>query len=184
MELLDYIRKNYKTPNVAVLKTLGATNELIKYLVNTPNNTNIKVVESLINKDDESDEGNGIKSITISPAITTTPAFASLFPIYWEDLTEKQKQEHVVRIAASTQATMEVGDTYTVTVVPTADMYAMGDSEFGGKGEPVTYISEVTDFTDGNAMEIEIYATNQLPPSAQVLPPANAMYFSVILRIG
>ena len=178
MELLDYIRKNYKTPNIAVLKTLGATDELIKYLVNTPNNTNIKVVESLINGGGGSEAGNGIKFITISPAITTTPALESLFPIYYEDLTEEQKQEHAVRIAASTQATMEVGDTYTVTVVPTADMYAMGDSEFGGKGEPVTLICEVTDSTDGNAMEIEINATNQVPPSA------NAMYFSVILRIG
>ena len=129
--------------------------------------------------------GNGIKSITISPAITTTPALESLFPIYWEDLTEEQKQEHAVRIAASTQATMEVGDTYTVTVVPTADMYAMGDSEFGGKGEPVTLICEVTDFTDGNAMEIEIRATNQVPPSPNQVPPsANAMYFYVLLRIG
>lgn len=124
------------------------------------------------------EEGDGVKSVSISPAISTTPALASLFPIYWEDLTEEQKQEHAVRIAASTQATMKVGDTYTVTVVPTADMYAMGDSEFGGKGEPVTLICEVTDFTDGNGMEIEINATNQVPPSA------NAMYFSVILRIG
>ena len=32
MELLEYIKKNYKTPNIAVLRTLGASEELIKYL--------------------------------------------------------------------------------------------------------------------------------------------------------
>lgn len=55
MELLEYIKKNYKTPNVAVLRTLGASEELIEYLCKTPWNTNIKVVEGLIDtkKDEE-----------------------------------------------------------------------------------------------------------------------------------
>ena len=32
------------------------------------------------------DEGNGIMSISITPAIETTPALESVFPIYWEDI--------------------------------------------------------------------------------------------------
>ena len=115
MELLDYIRKNYKTPNVAVLKTLGATDELIKYLTNTPNNTNIKVVESLINEGG-SDDGSGIKSITISPAITTTPALESLFPIYWDDLTEEERDRNV-NITVDLDPQTEPAE-YTFTLTP------------------------------------------------------------------
>lgn len=138
MELLEYIKKNYKTPNIAVLRTLGASEELIKYLINTPNNTNMKVVESLINGDDEA--RHGIKSINISPAITTTPALESLFPIYWEDLTEDQKRDGIT--ISCTWGDFTPGE-YTLTVEPTGNWYAgiqgWSDSpQVSGKGESVT----------------------------------------------
>lgn len=69
----------------------------------------------------ESDEGNGIKSITISPAITTTPALESLFPIYWEDLTEEQKRDGIT--INCTRGDITPGG-YTLTVEPTGDWYA------------------------------------------------------------
>ena len=120
-DIINYIKRNYKTPNIAILQTLGATDELIKYLINTPNNTNIKTVESLINGS-ESEKSIGIKSITISPAITTTPALESFFPIYYEDLTEEQKQNGVaINVATSAEP---LPDGYTFTLVPTSDVYA------------------------------------------------------------
>lgn len=83
--------------------------------------------------------GNGIKSITISPAITTTPALDSLFPIYWEDLTDEEKEQQGKTIMLTTDTTLVDDTTYTVTVTPTADWYAADDDDYGGKGEPVTF---------------------------------------------
>lgn len=68
------------------------------------------------------DAGNGIKSITISPAITTRPALESFFPIYLENLTEEEKQNGVVINVASTEEPSP-GD-YTLTVEPTGNWYA------------------------------------------------------------
>ena len=44
MTLIEYIKKSYLRPNRAILKSLGASDELIAYLFNTPYNTNINVV--------------------------------------------------------------------------------------------------------------------------------------------
>ena len=60
-------------------------------------------------------------SISISPAITTTPALDSLFPIYWEDLTEEQRRDGITINCTSSGYTP--GD-YTITVEPTGDWYA------------------------------------------------------------
>lgn len=78
-------------------------------------------------------------SISISPAITTTPALDSLFPIYWDDLTEEQKQSGQVYVNAESNGYLPEG-TYTVTITPTADWYAINTSagEIGGKGEPIS----------------------------------------------
>lgn len=65
--------------------------------------------------------GNGIKSITISPAITTTPALESLFPIYYDDLTEEQKRDGIT--INCTRGDITQGE-YTLTVEPTGDWYA------------------------------------------------------------
>ncbi len=44
MTLIEYIKKSYLRPNRAVLESLGASDELITYLLKTPHNTNISVV--------------------------------------------------------------------------------------------------------------------------------------------
>jgi len=51
MELEDYIKQSYLRPNKTILEDLGADEELIDYLTNTPNNTNINVWQHLIKND-------------------------------------------------------------------------------------------------------------------------------------
>ena len=47
MDLNEYIRQSYKRPNRRVLETLGASEDLIEYLMETPGNTNWNIVESI-----------------------------------------------------------------------------------------------------------------------------------------
>lgn len=78
-------------------------------------------------------------SISISPAITTTPALDSVFPIYWDDLTDEEKVSG--RDITLTAPYDEYTDYY-ITVTPTDDWYAFDPDthETGGEGEPVTYL--------------------------------------------
>lgn len=48
MDLLEYIKISMVRPNRAVLKGLGANEELIEYLMKSPWNTNINVVKTLL----------------------------------------------------------------------------------------------------------------------------------------
>lgn len=48
MNLLEYIKMSMTRPNRAVLKGLGASEELIEYLMKSPQNTNINVVKTLL----------------------------------------------------------------------------------------------------------------------------------------
>ena len=103
------------------------------------------------------DAGNGIKSITITPAITTDPALESFFPIYWEDLTDEQKQDGVPVVI---NANIEDDVQYTFTITPTADFYAAsfdGVPEFGGKGEPITITQTMS---IGQAYDLHFAAAN------------------------
>ena len=50
MDLKQYIKNNYKNPNPRILETLGASEALIDYLKFTPWNTNINILNSLINE--------------------------------------------------------------------------------------------------------------------------------------
>ena len=176
MKLLEYIKKNYKTPNVAVLRTLGASEELIEYLTNTPWNTNIKIIEGLISGGD-GDEKQGIKSINISPAITTTPALESLFPIYYDDLTEEQKHNGVT-LSLTTDAGLAVDEEHTFIITPTTDMYIIAD-EPGGKGEPVTVTGHVVEI-DG---KIGIRLTELYVVSTLEEPTEEDMEFRFMLNI-
>ena len=54
MTLLDYIKCNYKTPNANILKNLGAESQLIKYLIETPWNTNFNIVKKWTSKESQS----------------------------------------------------------------------------------------------------------------------------------
>ena len=54
MNLNDYIALSSERPNRAVLQGLGASEELIEYLMETPNNTNWNVVGSLSGSESDS----------------------------------------------------------------------------------------------------------------------------------
>lgn len=175
MELLEYIKKNYKTPNVAVLRTLGASEELIEYLINTPWNTNIKVVESLIeDKDGDSDKPSlqGIKSITITPAIETNPAITESVPLYWDG---ENKQLDVA------SGVFKAGVEYTITLTPTDGWYTqIGSDYFGGtngnQGETISLkINPVRDFSVYN-----IYFIASDEPIGQTEPKV----FTLVHLIG
>ena len=124
-----------------------------------------------------SEAGNGIKSITISPAITTTPALESLFPVYYEDLTEEQKQSGVT-LTLSTDAALTVGAEYTFTITPTADMYIITD-EPGAKGEPNTVTAHVVERGGIRGISVEeIYVTTTLEQ-----PTGDDMVFEMQMQI-
>lgn len=92
------------------------------------------------------EEGNGLKSISISPAISTTPALDSLFPIGWDDLPEGEIAEGTeVRNYETTLHTgyaLTDGTEYTISATPTSGWHIEGDV-IGGDGETVTYTSKV-----------------------------------------
>ena len=54
MNLKEYIKNNYKNPNPRILETLGASEALINYLKFTPWNTNLNILDSLIDGGDSS----------------------------------------------------------------------------------------------------------------------------------
>lgn len=83
-------------------------------------------------------------SISISPAITTTPALDSLFPIYWDDLTEEQRQDGV-SISVTVPSGSLPTDEMTFTATPTSDWHMVGITGeapiVGEKGVPVSIAS-------------------------------------------
>lgn len=54
MSLKEYIKNNYKNPNPRILEALGASEMLINYLKFTPWNTNMSMLDSLIDGGDSS----------------------------------------------------------------------------------------------------------------------------------
>lgn len=84
-------------------------------------------------------EGSGLKSISISPVLETTPTLDSLFPIYYDDLTEEEKEYGKEITIKLTTPLEETPPPATVTVEPTSDWYAFSQEteEYGGKGESV-----------------------------------------------
>lgn len=108
------------------------------------------------------DEGDGLKSITISPAITTTPALDSLFPIYWDDLPEGEIEEGVeyreYDATLHTGHALTNGDSYSVSITPTSEWHYELFDAIGGDGETVTVIKSVRDnmiVIDGNVFDHE-----------------------------
>lgn len=99
-----------------------------------------------------SDENKqGLKSITISPAITTTPALDSLFPIYWDDLPEGEIEEGVeYRRYESTLHTghaLTKGEDYSISFTPTSAWHYDDMEYIGGDGETVTITKTVFNTT-------------------------------------
>lgn len=90
-----------------------------------------------------SDENKqGLKSITISPAITTTPALDSLFPIYWDDLPEGEIDEGMeyrsFETTLHTGHALEDGAEYSVAYTPSPEWHIDMISGGGDAGETVT----------------------------------------------
>lgn len=77
-------------------------------------------------------------SISISPAITTTPALDSLAPIYYDDLTEEQKHNGIVFDVHTDEQSTVVA----LTITPTSDWHCIdqsGDEPVRlDDGEPMT----------------------------------------------
>lgn len=65
MDLKQYIKNNYKNPNPRILETLGASKALIDYLEFTPWNTNINILDSLI-------DGGGSSAAVVGTAVVGT----------------------------------------------------------------------------------------------------------------
>ena len=123
-----------------ILKTAANYNDEGGYIEAWKNSDGTTEVK-LIPKSGGGDEGgHGLKSISISPSITTTPALESLFPIYYEDLTEEQIQGGVQMSSSVESGALVSGDTYQFSITPTADWYVydMYSHTFGNKGEPYT----------------------------------------------
>ena len=105
----------------------------------------------------------GLKSLSISPVITTTPALETVYPIYWEDLTDEEKQDGVTIALASDE--IQEGEEYTITITPTADWYAYGDSE-GAKGEPTTATATAVERGGMVGVSYEVYVYEEDSPDA------------------
>lgn len=84
----------------------------------------------------------GLMSISISPAITTTPALDSLFPIGWDDLPEGEIEEGVeyrdYTATLHTGHALTAGDSYSVSFTPTPGWHYDDMDSSGGDGETVT----------------------------------------------
>lgn len=142
-----------------ILKTAANYNDEGGYIEAWKNSDGTTEVK-LIPKSGGGDENKqGLKSISISPAITTTPALDSLFPIYWDDLTEEQKQNGVT-LSLTTDAGLTVDEEHTFTITPTTDMYIIAD-EPGGKGEPVAVTIHVVEIEGKIGIRLpELYVTS------------------------
>lgn len=130
-----------------ILKTAANYNDEGGYIEAWKNNDGTTEVK-LIPKSGGDDGKNGIKSISISPAITTTPAIDSLFPIYYDDLDEDEKQDGITRFVT---AAPDESTTYTVIVTPTSEWYAQGTNGWGEMGEPV----KVTGFYENGFLSVD-----------------------------
>lgn len=67
MNLEEYIRQSYTRPNRQVLESLGASEELVEYLLKTPWNTNIQMIDSI-----EDSKGETLHTMTLVPTEFTS----------------------------------------------------------------------------------------------------------------
>lgn len=95
------------------------------------------------------DAGNGIRSITISPAIETTPPFDSISPIYFGDT-----YEPFIHLTPNG----DLPASAEITITPTDGWYAYNGETFGAAGEPVTISVE----NDDDSLYCRITVTNDI----------------------
>lgn len=103
---------------------------------NTP--TPNKGIPAIYVESGSDEEKQGLKSISISPAITTEPSIDSLVPLYWDDLEESEIQygtDGHRNVNVQLVGSWPEG-TSTVTVTPTSDWKAYNnDGAYGDYGE-------------------------------------------------
>ena len=103
-------------------------------------------------------EGSGLKSISISPVLETTPALDTVFPVYWDADTAVEGWNEA-NIALTTETPLTIGAEYNVTITPTSDWTAgHTGSDPMGVGEPLTYT--VTLLYDGELPFGECWVSN------------------------
>lgn len=158
LDLNEYIKQSYERPNRKILEGLGASEDLIEYLMETPGNTNWNMLESL---NGNNEKYSGIKSVIISPTIEMNPTLETLFPIYYEG-ENIQENTHIT-------TNTPLASDYVVTVVPSDDWYALvGDGNYGGAsvmGDEKGKAVELTISSNHDMLNIVIGAYNELPTS-------------------
>lgn len=121
------------------------------------------------------DEGSGLKSIRISPVLSTEPTLDSLYPIYWDDLTEEEKEEGKKTVLLNADS-LTAGDTYTAQATATGDWYVIGDGGWSAQGGDATYTFEAVQMGDGIAVRF-VFGTSADPEDE------NAEYFELTIGI-
>lgn len=86
MNLLEYIKMSYLRPNKQVLKELGASDDLIAYLMKTPGNTNIVIANQLIGEIDDSVILDDVITLVETPTAGIYAALVNTSFVY-EDFT-------------------------------------------------------------------------------------------------
>ena len=108
-----------------ILKTAANYNDEGGYIEawkNSDGTTEVKLIPK-----SGGDEGGGLKSISISPVVSTTPALADVSPSYYDD------EHRSLTIFAELENSAE----YTITVTPTSGWFASTGSESSQVGEPL-----------------------------------------------
>lgn len=147
-----------------ILKTAANYNDEGGYIEAWKNSDGTTEVKLIPKSGGDGGGKQGLKSISISPTVTTEPAIDSVFPFYYEDLTEVELQNHsVLKVVTYEGDTLLEGE-FSITFTPTADWYASQDYEFGGKGEPVTHTAEAS--PDGRVQAYTLLANSTTQETA------------------
>lgn len=120
--------------------------------------------------DDE--EKNGLLSLTISPAITTTPTLDTLLPLDYDELIAQGYEPNESGTITVEVILQSVEELYTITATPTSGWYAQNTETnvIGEQGQAVTYN---TDIQDGAAILAVVYESITEPPVKSILVMAH-----------
>ena len=105
------------------------------------------------------EEGDGIKSLAISPTFVTDPTLEDQFPVYWDDERLAPDITGVKTFSATAEYMEFVDASYTFT--PAATWYMIDpvtEEPVGGAGEP--YTTKAVD--DGGDKKVTAWAVNTL----------------------
>ena len=154
-----------------ILKTAANYNDEGGYIEAWKNSDGTTEVK-LIPKSGGDEGGQGLKSISISPSITTTPALDSLLPLDFDELISQGYQpDEYGTITVTVEVIRQIGEQYTITATPTSGWCAVNNETgvIGEQGESVTYNLELSD-GDGIA---HVYETFTEQPGKSILVEAS-----------